>query len=187
MSAVVSTLSYEVEIVVRCNPFKSCTRIGLQPFFRRLVPLLHGPFTLETEQPAIALFYIVNLFPIVCTPKINIAVYPGVRSFFQSFGYDEVLPQRAGVIAGVKQVVLADDRVANPAVQEVVFCLAGHLVAQIAAEPPQPNNDESLFQDIQMSADCFHIQIDLGGQFIQGYFAPYLKGDQFQEIQKRAG
>ena len=41
----------------------------------------------------------------------------------QPRGYHEVLPQGARVIGGIKQVILADDGVAHPVVQEVVFCL----------------------------------------------------------------
>ncbi|MBU2261937.1 MAG: hypothetical protein KKF02_08445 [Proteobacteria bacterium] len=114
------------------------------------------------------------------------SVYPTVRSFFQTLDHHEVLPQGACVIASIKQVVLADDGVAHPVVKEVVFCLAGHLATQIAAEAPHPNNDEALFQDVQIASDRFHIQLDLGGQLILRHFASHLKGNQLQKVHQCA-
>lgn len=45
----------------------------------------------------------------------------------------EVFPKRTDVIAGIKQIVLADDGVANSVIQEIIFRLAGHFIAQISA------------------------------------------------------
>ena len=97
--APVPLLSYEIEIVIRRNQFKCRPRIGLPPFFRRLVPLSRRPFALETEQPTVTLFDIVNLFPVVGAPEVKGSVYPGVRSFIQTLGHDEVFSQGAAVIA----------------------------------------------------------------------------------------
>ena len=84
------------------------------------------PFALETEQPAVTIFDIVDLFTVVGTPEVVGAVDAGVRAFFQALGHHEVFPQRADVISGIEQVVLADDGIAHSVVEEVVFGLTGH-------------------------------------------------------------
>jgi len=99
------------------------------------------------------------------------------------FQEQEVLPETADVVAQLHRVKIGDQGVPYPGVEEVVFCLFGHFVAQVPAVAAQGEDDEGLLKEVEIAGHGLIVQPDLLSQLAERRFGTDLKGQKAQEVE----
>ena len=115
-------------------------------------------------------------------PEEAVGGKPVVFAVLHAFGDEEVLPERALVVAEGKRVQVLDDGIADAVVVEVDLPVFADLVAQVPAETVQAKDDERFFQQFDVTGDRVLVDADEAGQFVVRYFLSELQGQRAQEF-----
>ena len=96
-------------------------------------------------------------------PEEAVGGKPVVFAVLHAFGDEEVLPERALVVAEGKRVQVLDDGIADAVVVEVDLPVFADLVAQVPAETVQAKDDERFFQQFDVTGDRVLVDADEAG------------------------